>query len=657
MKVIQKSSKRKQRLYEKFLKHRNEKSEEIYKNYKRLFEVVKKNSKRLYYSNLIIKYKNNIKKTWSVIKEAIGKEKIKQQNFPKKIRVGEKEITDLKAIAANFNKFFTEIGPNLAKDIYPSLVTFETYLKRFHKNQKENDLTINELKEAFFSLKTNKSPGYDDINFNVIRQCFGSLHKPLLHVFSQSLKTGVFPDELKIARVSPLFKKGDDSELGNYRPISVLPCFSKVLEKIMHNRLYKHLSENNLLYKKQFGFQQKHSTEHAIIQLIDQINKNFEKSQYTLGIFIDLTKAFDTVDHNILISKLENYGVRGVNLKWFKSYLNNRKQFISYNNSSTSYKNMTCGVPQGSILGPLLFLIYINDLREASNILDPIMFADDTNLFYSHHQIKVLFETVNAELQKISQWFRANKLSLNVKKTNYTLFHKCSLKDKMPLKLPELKIGNNIIEKATSIKFLGVMIDENISWRDHIKTVENKLSKNIGLLYQAKQFLDENSLKTLYFSYIHSYLDYANIAWASTHFTKLKTISYKQKQATRIVFNEDRLCHSRPLLRELNALNIYQINLFQVLKFMHRFTIDDLPKVFKNVFKKPDHKYPTKFAQFNYSLRKHSLSSSKFSISYRGAKLWNEILSTDEKELKSHMLFQTIVKSKLLAMENELSFF
>ena len=194
-------------------------------------------------------------------------------------------------------------------------------------------------------------------------------------------------------------------------------------------------------------------------------------------------------------------------------------------------------------------LIYINDLSEASNILDPIMLADDTNLFYSYYQIKVLFETVNAELQKISQWFRANKLSLNVKKRNYTLFHKCSLKDKMPLKLPELKIGNNIIEKATSIKFLGVMIDENISWRDHIKTVENKLSKNIGLLYQAKQFLDENSLKTLYFSYMHSYLNYANIAWASTHFTKLKTISYKQKQATRIVFNENRLCHSRPLLR------------------------------------------------------------------------------------------------------------
>ena len=149
------------------------------------------------------------------------------------------------------------------------------------------------------------------------------------------------------------------------------------------------------------------------------------------------------------------------------------------------------------------------------------MFADDTNRFYSHHQIKILFETVNCELNKISQWFRANKLSLNVKKTNYTLFHKNSIKDKLPLKMPALKIGNQIIEKTSSIKFLGVMLDENITWKNHIKTVENKLAKNIGLLYRAKQFLNETSLKTIYFSYIHSYLNYANIAWASTHFTIL----------------------------------------------------------------------------------------------------------------------------------------
>ena len=176
------------------------------------------------------------------------------------------------------------------------------------------------------------------------------------------------------------------------------------------------------------------------------------------------------------------------------------------------------------------------------------------------------------------------------------------------------------------------MLDENISWKNHIKTVENKLAKNIGLLYRAKQFLDEKSLKTIYFSYIHSFLNYANIAWASTHFTKLKTINYKQKQAARIVFDKDRLRHSRPLLQNHNALNVYQINLFQQLNLMHKFIHGSLSRIFNNTFKKPDHKYPTKFSISNYSLKKHSLKSSEFSISYRGPKLWNAILSDEEKK-------------------------
>ena len=236
-----------------------------------------------------------------------------------------------------------------------------------------------------FPLNLIKSPGYDEINFNVIKTCFGSLHKPLLHIFSHSLQSGIFPDKLKIARVTPLFKKGSDSELGNYRLISVLPCFSRILEKIMYNRICKHLKEKDILYKKQFGFQQKHSTEYDILQLIDQVNNRFERNQFTLGISIDLSRAFDTVDHKILISKSKNYGVRGNNLKWFESYLNNHKQFIAYSNKYASFETITSGVPQGSILAPLLFLIYVNNLNQVSNILDPIMFADDTIFFYSHY--------------------------------------------------------------------------------------------------------------------------------------------------------------------------------------------------------------------------------------------------------------------------------
>ena len=179
------------------------------------------------------------------------------------------------------------------------------------------------MKDAFFSLKLNKGAGYDDISFNVAKKCFGVLHKTLSHIFNLFLQTGICPNKFKIAKVTPLFKGGENYELGNYRPISVLPCFSKILEKIMYNCLYKYLTDNSILYKKQFGFQEGDSTEHAIVQLVDQIRNSFESKQCTLGVFVDLSKALDTVNHKILIYKSEYYGIRRQNLLWLISYLTN----------------------------------------------------------------------------------------------------------------------------------------------------------------------------------------------------------------------------------------------------------------------------------------------------------------------------------------------
>ena len=260
-KGIKKSCKKKQGLYSKFLKKRNEKKKKKeYQDYKKLFESIKKLSKKLFFSKLILKYKSNIKKTWQVIKEAIGKEKYEKQNVPKKVLVNKISITETESIAESFNKYFTQIGPKLTKDI--DTLTNE-YIKKHDTTKPEKVISVDELKDAFFSLNKNKSTRYDDISFNVVKKCFGVLHKPLLHIFNLSLQTGIFPDKPKIARVTPLFKEGENYELGNYRPISVLPCFSKILEKVMCNRLYKYLTDNSMLYKKQFGFQEGHSTEHA----------------------------------------------------------------------------------------------------------------------------------------------------------------------------------------------------------------------------------------------------------------------------------------------------------------------------------------------------------------------------------------------------------
>ena len=246
-----------------------------------------------------------------------------------------------------------------------------------------------------------------------------SIFEPLRYISNLSIEKGIFPDQLKIAKVTPLFKKGDNVLMDNYCPISVLPCFSKVLERIIYSRLYSFFSENNILYKKQFGFQKQHSTDHAIVYLVNEILNSFENNCYTLGVFIDLTKAFDMVDHNILLKKLLHYGVRGNTLKLLQSYLHNRKKYIAYENSCrTEFKNVICGVLQGSILGPLLFLIFINDLSHSTLLLEANKrFADDTNLFYSHNNVKEIFRTMSAELSHLNDWFCANKLSLNTDKT------------------------------------------------------------------------------------------------------------------------------------------------------------------------------------------------------------------------------------------------
>ena len=335
----------------------------------------------------------------------------------------------------------------------------------------------------------------------------------------------LFPDDLKIAKVTPIYKGGDNSDVSYYRPISVLPCFSKILEHLMYNRLYKYLKENNIVYEKQFGFQSGYSTNDAIVQLVDKIFDSFEKEQFTLGVFIDFSKAFDTVDHSILLKKLKFYGITDKNIVWFESYLSNRKQYIEIaENSKTDLKYVTCGVPQGSILGPLLFLVYVNDLSNASRLLDLIMFADDTNLFFNHKDIKHLFTVVNNELVNIKDWFTANKLPLNVEKIKYSFFHEPSKKDDIPLHLPKLIINNYEIQRRESIKFFGVLLDQHLTWKEHIKLTENKITKNIGISYKARPYLDKRALLCLYYSYIHSYLNYATTAWSSTSRTYLKKL-------------------------------------------------------------------------------------------------------------------------------------
>lgn len=252
--------------------------------------------------------------------------------------------------------------------------------------------------------------------------------------FNCSFMTGLVPDCFKIARVIPVFKKGSNTQMSNYRPISLLSIFNKLLEKFIYKRLISFLNKHYLISNSRYGFRAKHSTTHAILMIIDKIQSAMEKGKYACGVFLDFSKAFDTVNHQILIQKRDNYGIRGLPKKWFCSYLTNRKQFVTIGNSTSDYRPILCGVPQGSVLGPLLFLIYINDFVTSSTVFDFHLFADDSNLFYTDKNLNEVEDTVNNELTKVSVWLNTNELSLNIDKSHFVIFHPTQ-KKVFPIKL------------------------------------------------------------------------------------------------------------------------------------------------------------------------------------------------------------------------------
>ena len=427
-----------------------------------------------------------------------------------------------------------------------------------------------------------------------------------------------------MAKVIPLFKTGDKHDFTNYRPVSLLSQFSKVLEKLYVQRLDVFIEKNNLLSESQYGFRTNRSTALALMKITEEITTAIDNYEHTIGVFIDLKKAFDTIDHTILISKLNNYGVRGVVLDWLISYLHNRQQYVQLEGYRSECLKLECGVPQGSILGQKLFILYINDICEVSKIMHFVLFADDTNFFFSGDNLISVAESITNEMVKLKNWFNKNKLSLNLKKNKFMIFSNMK-KDEIVLSID----GVNI-ERVYEFRFLGVILDDKLTWKNHIAYVKGKVAKSLFILNKVKYDLDVSILRMLYCTLVLPYFIYCLEVWGNTYKSNIIPMIMLQKRALRIIYKEDFRAHTTRLFMLSGLLTFLDLVELRTLLVVFRAKYRELPKQLQKLFEfsseDEDHR---RRHDFKHLFARTTLK--QMCISVTGIKLWN----AQNKELKS----------------------
>ena len=548
-------------------------------------------AKKQYYGTKLREYSGDCRKTWRIIGEALGKRTRINRNCKEfEINVGNipVKITDGKRIADEFNVFFASIGKNLSDKIkYDGTKSVGNFLTKNIPHRFNFELTTTAIVEKIIQdLEPKTSCGHDNFSAKVLKQVASLLIVPITKTINQSITTGIYPDLLKKSIVSPLFKdspkKPNPSIFNNYRPISLLPTLGKIFEKVVKDQLQNYLTARLLLCNDQYGFRKNSCTEDAAIDLVDKIAKNLDTNSLPIAIFLDLSKAFDTLDHNILLTKLRYYGIHGISLDWFKSYLSNRIQITKYNGIYSNEQKVTTGVPQGSILGPLLFLIYINDLPNCSRIFKAVMFADDTSLTStltsfcisipkSNYQFSIISRAINIELEKVNEWLKINKLSLNVSKTKFMVFkHRNSKFDANKI---QILLNMEKVELVFQYNFLGIEITHDLTWNAHINKIASKISRAVGILNRLKNVLPLQALKQIYHSLVTSRIYYGNLLWGKNP----KRIVILQKKCLRIITKSRYNDHIEPICKSLSILKVQDIHIMKKLCFYYRYLNNKLP--------------------------------------------------------------------------------
>jgi hypothetical protein len=635
-----------------------------YKAFKSVYHRVIRAAKKQHIASKLTENAGNPKKTWQTLNEILGRkgpsDTVTQLNIEGEI------VGDKLRVANHFNSFFANVGTKISNSVPPVQKKPEEYVNygRDIPNLQLGNTTREHVIKIIKKFAAKSSCDVNGISTKMIKFIGEEIASPLAHIFNISLRTGQFPANFKKCRVIPIFKAGDPLDCDNYRPISLLNSISKVLEKIVAEKLVFHLNVNDLLYQHQYGFLAKRSTEQNLMQILNFVTKALNDNMFCIGVFLDLRKAFDVCSHEILLAKLERMGIQGTALEWFKNYLSERTMVVDINGSFSDPCSLDISVIQGSILGPILFLCYINDFWSATTLFS-VLFADDGTCLGKGNELNALTLYVNSELQKISNWFRANRMAVNTAKTKFMIFRTrgkvinpldCQLMfNENEIGLPENPELIHPVERihndgtTRNFKLLGVLFDEFLTFDDHISHLCAKVSKSLFCINRIKNFVSQETKKTLYSAMIHSHIVYCMSVYGCANKTSLNRLRIKQKEAIRVICNAGYREHTAPLFARLKILPLDQLIEHSVLKFMHSFHHNLLPPSFNEMWSTNRNRQPDRELRNADQLYipPHRFATLKRLPLFNFPAMWNA--AGNEKNNPRQHVYLKLLKSRLLS--------
>ena len=592
-----------------------------YKQLRNRVTAKRRKFKREYVTRTILENTGNSGEIWKLLGKILPSNK--KHDSLKSLNINGRDITDSKEIADYMNDYFANITKKLKDTAQFEKNNLTAASTNCLSEFSFESVTSSHVLKCLNEIPKKKSAGLDGIPTFILKDSASYIIRPLLHIINISLSQGRVPSGWKVAKLTPLYKGGSFKDPTNYRPISVLPVLSKVMEKVVFKQVYKYITDNNLLSDNQFGFRPGYSTNTALFTITENIRKKVDQG-YVVGLVtLDLKKAFDMVSHEILLYKLKNFGFDDLSVSWFRDYLSFRKHTTNINNNLSDFCPVTCGVPQGSILGPLLFIIFINDISKVVKFSNISMYADDTCIYYASDNSNDLCSCLNEDLCKLSQWLKCNELLLNPKKCEFITFG--SHRKLLSFANAHIHIDGERINRVQECKYLGVILNSSLNWNAHIKFVKTKAIKSLYCLKRIRPFITKNTAIMLYRALFQPHFDYCSIVWFNAGKVLIKELCTLQNRALRLILGVDALYSTSLLYFSIDIAKLELRWKRQAVSFIFKLLHGLLPLSLCSRISLKESKYSLRNCECKIYLDKPRTNYLRHGGLYRGIQIFNSL--------------------------------